>query len=90
MALTVIDRAMQVHGAEGISQDQPLAYMYASLRTLRYADVSGGAACTTLCFYAETQGPDEVHIQQIGKAELKRVEELRQRAARVKSREAKL
>jgi len=41
MALKVIDRAMQVHGAEGISQDQPLAYMYANLRTLRYADVSG-------------------------------------------------
>jgi alkylation response protein AidB-like acyl-CoA dehydrogenase len=40
MALKVIDRAMQVHGAEGISQDQPLAYMYANLRTLRYADVS--------------------------------------------------
>jgi len=43
MALKVIDRAMQVHGAEGISQDQPLAYMYANLRTLRYADVSGVA-----------------------------------------------
>ena len=40
MALTVVDRAMQVHGAEGISQDQPLAGMYAALRTLRYADVS--------------------------------------------------
>jgi len=40
MALRVVDRAMQVHGAEGISSDQPLAYFYASLRTLRYADVS--------------------------------------------------
>ena len=40
MALKVVDRAMQVYGAEGISQDQPLAYMYAGLRTLRYADVS--------------------------------------------------
>jgi hypothetical protein len=41
MALRVVDRAMQVHGAEGISQDKPLAYYYATLRTLRYADVSG-------------------------------------------------
>lgn len=40
MALRVVDRAIQVHGAEGISQDQPLAYFYASLRTLRFADVS--------------------------------------------------
>ena len=39
MALRVVDRAIQVHGAEGISQDQPLAYFYASLRTLRFADV---------------------------------------------------
>ena len=40
MALKVVDRAIQVHGAEGISQDQPLAYFYASLRTLKFADVS--------------------------------------------------
>ena len=39
MALKIIDRAMQVHGAEGICQDVPLANMYAHLRTLRYADV---------------------------------------------------
>lgn len=42
MALRVIDRAMQVHGAEGISQDTPLAAFYAGVRTLRFADVSGG------------------------------------------------
>ena len=40
MALRVVDRAMQVYGAEGICQDQPLAAMHAALRTLRYADVS--------------------------------------------------
>jgi len=39
MALKVVDRAIQVHGAEGICQDTPLAYFYASLRTLRFADV---------------------------------------------------
>ena len=48
MALRVVDRAMQVHGAEGISQDKPLAYYYAQLRTLRYADVS--PACFTCRF----------------------------------------
>jgi len=40
MALTVIDRAMQSFGAEGISQDQELAQRWAGVRTLRIADVS--------------------------------------------------
>lgn len=39
MALTVIDRAMQSFGAEGVSQDTPLAAAWAALRTLRIADV---------------------------------------------------
>lgn len=55
MALQVIDRSMQAHGAEGISQDTDLAQAWSQIRTLRYAD-----------------GPDEVHIQQIGKMELRR------------------
>lgn len=38
MALKVIDRAIQVHGAAGVSQYTPLAEMYASMRTLRIAD----------------------------------------------------
>ena len=38
MALQVVDRAMQSYGAEGLSQDQPLAEMWANLRTLRFAD----------------------------------------------------
>ncbi len=38
MALDVIDRAMQCHGAVGISQDTFLAQMYAGQRSLRYAD----------------------------------------------------
>jgi acyl-CoA dehydrogenase len=50
MALQIVDRAMQFHGAEGLCQDTVLPSMWSSLRTLRYAD-----------------GPDEVHIQQIGK-----------------------
>ena len=39
MACGVIDRAIQAYGAEGVSQDTPLAAMYAGLRTLRIADV---------------------------------------------------
>ena len=38
MAQWVIDRAIQAHGAGGISQDFPLAYLWASARTLRFAD----------------------------------------------------
>ncbi|GAA5893855.1 uncharacterized protein JCM6883_003656 [Sporobolomyces salmoneus] len=58
----IIDRAMQLHGAEGICQDTPLAAMWAGVRTLRYAD-----------------GPDETHIANLGKMELKRVDEVRAR-----------
>jgi acyl-CoA dehydrogenase len=38
IALDVIDDAIQMHGAAGISQDFPLATMYAHARTLRFAD----------------------------------------------------
>jgi acyl-CoA dehydrogenase len=38
MASRVIDRAMQVHGGAGLSQDFPLARMYAWQRVLRLAD----------------------------------------------------
>ncbi len=38
MALRVIDRAIQIHGALGVSQDTPLAGMWMSQRTLRLAD----------------------------------------------------
>jgi len=55
MALTVIDRAVQAHGAAGVSQDFPLASMWAHMRTVRIAD-----------------GPDEVHLQQMGRNENKR------------------
>ncbi|KAI9227740.1 MAG: acyl-CoA dehydrogenase/oxidase [Piptocephalis tieghemiana] len=60
MALRVLDRAIQAHGAAGIGQDTDLPYMYASIRTLRFAD-----------------GPDEVHMAQIGKLEQRRLTSLR-------------
>ncbi|MBX3184776.1 MAG: acyl-CoA dehydrogenase family protein [Polyangiaceae bacterium] len=55
MALRVIDRAIQIHGGAGVSQDTFLARAYAHIRTLRLAD-----------------GPDEVHLAQVGRLELKR------------------
>ncbi|UNI18671.1 Medium-chain acyl-CoA dehydrogenase [Purpureocillium takamizusanense] len=67
-ALTVIDRAVQSFGGAGVSQDTPLANMWAGIRTLRLAD-----------------GPDEVHLQQMGRNENRRGKQatekiLRQRA----------
>jgi len=38
MSQWVIDKAIQAHGAAGISQDFPLANLWASARTLRFAD----------------------------------------------------
>ncbi len=38
MAEWVIDRAIQAHGAAGVSQDLPLAHLWASARSLRFAD----------------------------------------------------
>lgn len=55
MALEVLDRAMQAHGGAGVSQDTPLASMWADARTMRIVD-----------------GPDEVHMIQLGRNESKR------------------
>ncbi|HTS98649.1 MAG TPA: acyl-CoA dehydrogenase family protein [Streptosporangiaceae bacterium] len=38
MAEWVIDKAIQTHGAGGVSQDFPLAQLWAGARTLRFAD----------------------------------------------------
>jgi acyl-CoA dehydrogenase len=38
VALRVVDRAIQAHGGLGVSDDVPLASLYAHLRTLRLAD----------------------------------------------------
>jgi acyl-CoA dehydrogenase len=55
MMLTVLDRAMQAYGGAGVSQDTPLAAMWANGRTMRIVD-----------------GPDEVHMLQLGRNENKR------------------
>ncbi|SCG39200.1 acyl-CoA dehydrogenase family protein [Micromonospora coxensis] len=55
VALEVVDRAIQVHGGAGVSDDFPLAAMYAGARTLRIAD-----------------GPDEVHVRDVARREIRR------------------
>ncbi|RAY17191.1 acyl-CoA dehydrogenase [Actinomadura craniellae] len=54
VALDVVDRAIQIHGGAGVSDDTLLARAWASLRTLRLAD-----------------GPDEVHVRSVARAELR-------------------
>ena len=100
MALQVVDRAMQSFGAEGLSQDTPLAYWWANLRTLRLADVRCLRFCmwlgcllltgVFLAFRTPFQGPDEVHIQQIGQRELKRVPWIKELSGKAKSKEQAL
>jgi acyl-CoA dehydrogenase len=53
-ACDVIDRAIQVHGGAGVSDDTPLAEMYAWHRAMRIFD-----------------GPDEVHLMTLARAELR-------------------
>ena len=54
MAQTVADRAIQVHGGMGVSDDTPVARFFTLNRYLRIAD-----------------GPDEVHMSQLGKQKIK-------------------
>lgn len=55
MVLEIVDRAIQTHGAAGVSQDTPLAQFWIAARSLRIAD-----------------GPDEVHLESVAKAEFKK------------------
>lgn len=55
VACDVIDRAIQVHGAAGVSDDFPLSRLYSWHRAMRLFD-----------------GPDEVHMRTIARAELDR------------------
>lgn len=56
----VVDRAMQVFGAMGLTPDTPLAYLWTWGRALRFLD-----------------GPDEVHLRTVARAELDRAKETR-------------
>ena len=51
----VVDRAMQVFGAMGLTPDVPLSYLWTWGRALRFVD-----------------GPDEVHLRTVARAELAR------------------
>ncbi|MYG10293.1 MAG: acyl-CoA dehydrogenase [Rhodobacteraceae bacterium] len=51
----VLDRAIQVWGAAGLTNDTPLSYLWSWGRALRFID-----------------GPDEVHLRSIARAELKK------------------
>jgi len=55
MAARVIDRAIQVHGGAGVSQDTFLAEAYTYARFMRIGD-----------------GPDQVHLAQLGRGLLRR------------------
>ena len=55
VACDVIDRAIQVHGGAGVSDDTPLARLYSWHRAMRIFD-----------------GPDEVHMRTIARAEIGR------------------
>jgi acyl-CoA dehydrogenase len=53
MAQQVTDRAIQIFGGMGVSDDTPIAYAFTANRYLRLAD-----------------GPDEVHMAQLGRLKI--------------------
>src|SRR6266478_5294215 len=48
MAVRVIDRAIQAHGAAGLSEDFPLAHAWALARSLRLADGPDEVHCESI------------------------------------------
>jgi acyl-CoA dehydrogenase len=68
-ALKVIDDAIQVHGAHGVSQDSKLAGMYQSMRTLRVADGPDMVHMMTIAKNELKAGPNSAgrHVSGINK-----------------------
>jgi len=60
MALRVIDDAIQLHGAAGVSPDFPLAYAWAQARTLRLADGPDEVHLETVAKLELKKGEEEV------------------------------
>jgi acyl-CoA dehydrogenase len=60
VATAVIDRAIQLFGGAGVSDDWPLAQLWTYVRTVRIVD-----------------GPDDVHLMQIARRELRKYEAFR-------------
>ncbi|KAM0330105.1 hypothetical protein ACHAQA_004277 [Verticillium albo-atrum] len=73
MLSRVLDGAIQVYGGAGVSQDTPLAQMWANARTMRLVD-----------------GPDEVHMLQLGRRESRRADATRTLLAQQKALEAEV
>jgi acyl-CoA dehydrogenase len=73
MLCRILDSAIQLYGGAGVSQDTPLACMWASARTMRIVD-----------------GPDEVHMLQLGRRESRRAGSVRARLQAQKELEEKL
>ncbi|MBO0589116.1 acyl-CoA dehydrogenase family protein [Sporosarcina sp. E16_8] len=71
VSLNVIDRAIQLFGGAGVSDDTPLAAHWANARTLRIVD-----------------GPDQVHLRDIGRLELR--EQLQQKQPQMEDENKKL
>ncbi|KAG5457836.1 MAG: acyl-CoA dehydrogenase/oxidase, partial [Olpidium bornovanus] len=92
MVLRVIDRSIQAHGAAGVGPDLPLAGLHAAVRTLRIADGEGvrGETRNAERPSAASAGPDEVHLMQIAKLEIRRTEELDRKERNRKALAAKL
>lgn len=81
----VLDRAMQVYGAEGICQDQLLAEAYAQSRTLRIADGPDEVHLLYLCsFYAG------LHGSQLGRYEVRKADEARKINEALKKKQSDL
>ncbi len=65
----VLDRAIQVFGAMGLTDDTPLAYLWTWGRALRFID-----------------GPDEVHLRTVARAELKALRDRNAETTRIPHR----
>lgn len=82
------------------TEDTPLAQMWAGVRTLRYADVrpspsrssspSRPRARTSTDPSLSLQGPDEVHLDQLGRTELKRLQVVQDKYNKIDNKEKNL
>ena len=92
MALTVIDRAMQTYGGEGLSQDTPLAVLWSHVRTVRIVD---GPDAVHLMQLGRKENGRHKAVQELLQRQAEKTEELFQkystpRGPDAKERESKL
>lgn len=65
-ALKIIDEAIQIHGAHGVSQDSQLAAMWTNMRTLRVADGPDMVHMMTIAKNEIAKGQSEIGRQVSG------------------------